>query len=175
MVSRFNRRVTRFSRETEIVQATGEPLTRDEDLISEIDLEAYRHWLGLWRGGQMPGRPDFDPAAVTHLLPYLYLVDVLDGDFRYRLVGSDIASHTIADNTRRLLSEIRTQGSQETLIRLYEQVLATGKPHFQRIRYRTRFGVANWYETVVLPLAGSDGSVKMLLGAAEHFDQTVDL
>lgn len=127
---------------------------------------------------------DLKAEQLESILPYVYLVDVIEGedegsglrarDFRYRLVGTDIVSHTEADNTGRLLSDIAGQGSQSTLIRLYELVVDAGEPAVQRISYRSRRGSRHWYETIVLPMATRPGGrIDRLLGVAEHFFQTV--
>jgi len=112
------------------------------------------------------------------LLPYTFLVDVLDRgtDFRYRLVGTDIVAHTPRDNTGLRLSEIGSQGTQSQLAALYASVAADKAPRFQRIAYRTRVGLRSWYETVVCPMAapGARDTVTRLIGWAEHFHQPID-
>lgn len=111
------------------------------------------------------------------LLPYTFLVDVLDGgaDFRYRLVGTDIVAHTPRDNTGLRLSAIDGQGTQKQLAALFASVAAGRIPRFQRIAYRTRLGLRSWYETVVCPLAEPVGAVDQLIGWAEHFHQPVSV
>ncbi len=47
-------------------------------------------WLD-WRGDRpAPERRDVDPLSLRGLLPHVFLLDVLDDDFRFRLVGEAV-------------------------------------------------------------------------------------
>gem|GEM_PF-422740 len=160
-----------------VLQAVSLPLDDPAALTTEI----CRSGLGYWRalpGSGMPDRGSIDPTEMRALLPYTFLVDVLEGgrDFRYRLIGTNIVAHTPSDNTGRALSELREQGTQKQLAALYAAVAATRAPRCQRIAYRTRLGLRSWYETAVCPLGDgtADGGVERLIGWAEHFHQPVE-
>jgi len=160
-----------------VVQAVSLPVADPESLTSAICRNGLEHWRRLRGERPMPGRDAVDPSAMRALLPYTFLVDVLEpgGDFRYRLVGTDIVAHTPRDNTGLRLSEITDQGTQHQLAALYGSVVGGKTPRFQRIAYRTRLGLRSWYETVVCPLVdpGAPGTVAMLIGWAEHFHQPI--
>lgn len=143
----------------------------DSRLLSGIVSDAMAHWQALRGERAMPARSDLDPAAITPLLPYLYLVDVLGNgaDFRYRLIGTDIVRNTIRDNTGARLSDLRGQGSQARLAQLYADCLASRAPRSQLFPYTRRSGEVAWYETAVAPLSPDGSSITMLLGVAEHF------
>ncbi|MFV3074585.1 PAS domain-containing protein [Niveispirillum fermenti] len=53
--------------------------------------ELVDYWAGK-RGpaGDAPRRHDLDPAEMRPLLPWLMLLDVLEDDYRYRLVGTGL-------------------------------------------------------------------------------------
>lgn len=160
-----------------VVQAVSRVVDGADALTSQICRDGLAYWQGLRGDAPLPWREAIDPAAIRSLLPYTFLVDVVDRgrDFRYRLVGTDIVAHTPHDNTGLLLSEIDAQGTQSQLSALYAAVTADPSPRFQRIAYRTRLGLRSWYETVVCPMSAPDstGTVTTLVGWAEHFHQPI--
>ncbi|MBI1189010.1 MAG: PAS domain-containing protein [Alphaproteobacteria bacterium] len=161
-----------------VVQAVSLPAATPELLSSELCRSGLEHWRSLAATTALPDHRNVDPAAMRALLPYTYLVDVLEGgsDFRYRLIGTNIAAHTPRDNTGSLISQIETQGSQSQLRALYASVVAGRAPRFQRIAYRTRLGMRSWYETIACPMGDgtTESAVTRLIGWAEHFQQPVD-
>lgn len=161
-----------------LVQAVSLPVGDPAVLSSQVCRGGLGHWQALAGDRRLPLREAIDPAGMRALLPYTFLVDVLDGgsDFRYRLVGTDIVAHTPRDNTGFRLSEIGGQGTQRQLAALYESVTSGRTPRFQRIAYRTRRGLRSWYETVVCPVADRTDprTPGMLIGWAEHFHQPID-
>ncbi|CAN0205482.1 MAG: PAS domain-containing protein [Thalassobaculaceae bacterium] len=70
-----------------------------------------------WRGERpLPDRADVDPIDIPDLLPNLILLDVEDDDFRFRLVGEQIASRYGGRLKGRLISEVMSgPGLDETL------------------------------------------------------------
>ncbi len=161
-----------------VAQAVSLPLDDPAALTSEICRNGFDYWNTLAKSGDLPDRGAIDPAEMRPLLPYVFLVDVLAGgsDFQYRLIGTNIVAHTPSDNTGRLLSTLRAQGTQRQLAALYAAVAVNRRARYQRIAYRTRLDLRSWYETVVCPLGdGSrNGPVERLIGWAEHFHQPID-
>lgn len=160
-----------------VVQAVSLPVDAPEALTSQVCRNGLGYWRELQTAGRLPARNAIDPAAIRTLLPYTFMVDVLDrgADFRYRLVGTDIVAHTPRDNTGLLLSGIDAQGTQKQLATLYAAVAAGTAPRYQRIPYRTRLGLRSWYETVVCPMVdhADPDAVVVLIGWAEHFHQPI--
>ena len=164
-----------------LVEESGHLVVGKPALVSPIVTRGYAVWSAACEEGALPLADDLKAEALAGILPYVYLVDVLSKvgpgpeeivEFRYRLVGTDVVSHTEADNTGRRLSEIAGQGSQGTLIRLYALATEAAVPAVQRIAFRTRSGSRHWYETIVMPMAMERGGpVARLLGVAEHFCQ----
>ncbi|MEQ8586431.1 MAG: PAS domain-containing protein [Thalassobaculaceae bacterium] len=167
-----------------IVEQSARVVSDAACLVSPVVARGFDIWSAARSGAGVPPADGLKAEQLQAILPYVYLVDVVGGDgretadgppdFRYRLVGTDVVAHTEADNTGRLLSDIARQGSQATLIRLYELAIEQGQPAVQRIPYRSRRGSRHWYETIVMPMAtGPDGRIDRLLGVAEHFCQSV--
>ena len=70
--------------------------------------ELYDYWRLITPAGRrMPGRQQFDPAAVPKLLPWLRLYDVQRDPmrFRYRLVGTELVRVMGRDPTGKWLDE----------------------------------------------------------------------
>lgn len=68
----------------------------------------YDYWRSVHpASGGLPGRQHIDPAAISELLPWLWMVDVERNPlrFRYRLVGTEQVSVMEADLTGRYLDE----------------------------------------------------------------------
>lgn len=175
MFSRPSRR--QIDAGVELVQRQSVPLEQVDTVVSQIVRRGHAYWRDLRGDRPWPMRRDLDPARIVSLLPFLFMVDVLeDGrDFRYRLLGTDIVGNTVTDNTGKRLSELQFQGSQATLTVLYRDAYLSEEPRLQRIAFTTKAGIRSWYECVVLPLGTPDGpKPEILLGFAEHFIQPVD-
>jgi len=84
----------------------------DIEIIDRPDLRLIDELVVYWdrkRAGRIgPRRADIDPSDITHLLPNVFMVDVINGgaDFRYRLVGTRIIEGLGRDNTGKKLSEL---------------------------------------------------------------------
>ncbi len=136
-------------------------------------------FLGYWNLicglDGLPGRQDMDPIDIPRMLPYVFLVDVLNktNDFRYRLVGTDIVKNTKRDFTGALLSDIQDVGSQNELIQLYRQCVSNKAPVTGKLNFTTRGGVENHYDVAVTPLASDGQTIDMLFGFALHGDDAI--
>src|SRR5258706_14898225 len=67
---------------------------------------AYDHWCRIAAGRPMPQRRDLDPADIPRLLPHVMLVDVDDGRYRYRLIGTANAQEHGMNATGRYVDEV---------------------------------------------------------------------
>lgn len=112
------------------------------------------------------------PEQVPHLLGSLVMLERRPEGFRYRLVGSKIASMHGRDLTGRGLADWPAV-TAATIREQYDLVIDRRLPivsHYHAPAYRDgRFEVVEWkWEKIVLPLAfGPDGPDGVLLCAAE--------
>ncbi len=129
----------------------------------------YEYWLSIRPASGLPGRQHVDPAAMPHLLPHVFLVDVCRGPlrFRYRLVGTEYAHLMGRDLTGRYLDEVHP-GFRGLILRQYVEAAEQRRPGYRKgpVMYarggdRRYLGV----ERVILPLARNGSEVEMLLGA----------
>ncbi len=133
--------------------------------------EFYEYWDAKRGSRAMPSRADMDPIDIPRLLPYVFLVDVLDegADFRYRLVGGGIHTHVGSDLTGRRLSEVVENCSQEDLLDFYREVLHGRAPCRRRLAYTTPTArLTRYYDALVAPLSPDGEGVDMLFGIAVY-------
>jgi hypothetical protein len=125
--------------------------------------------LGYWRAKRgnrlMPSRRDLDPAEVPTLLPNLQLIEIVDGRYRFRLVGSELVRAYGSDYTRQYADEFFEGARARNILEVYEIVKVTRQPAFMRSRYETARGVSLVANRLYLPLSADGCDVNMILGA----------
>jgi hypothetical protein len=136
------------------------------DQPSFQDLVAY--WRAKAAGRGMPATSDIDALELKRHLGSLNLIDCLPGlvDFRYRLIGTNIAAAYGRDSSGKTVRELYAVSDPEYCAFLLEVYRAVAtQPTIARITATLR-PVHREYRTaasLVLPLAGPDGSVVRLL------------
>ncbi len=137
---------------------------------SETLRRVYAYWKSLSRDGAMPRRADFDPVEVPLLLPYIYLVDVIDGgqDFKYRLVGTHITESVGFDFTGQRISEFMKTNESEDRAAAYADCLQSGMPNCSAgnlVDYGRDYML---YERLLCPFSMDGNTVDVILGGL-HF------
>jgi len=146
-----------------VVRAAG-------DVESPVLRALWAYWRDRHAGATPPGRQDIDPIAIPRLLPYVMLLDVLDGppmDFRFRLVGTHVTLIHRADNTGKRVSEAFQGGERETVLRLYRRTAEERAALAYRGRPLRLDGRVLDYEIVHLPLVDRQARVHMILAGLE--------
>lgn len=127
------------------------------------------YWQAIKPGG-LPGHDDIDLMAMNPaLLPYLFIVDVLeDGQrFRWRLIGRHIVRNVGTDDTGLDLDISIAPAMRETIVGHYRQVVRERRPLCHRGEFTGRDQRTYRYERLLLPVLSADGaSVDTVLGAA---------
>ncbi len=125
--------------------------------------------LGYWRAKRgkrfMPARRDIDPVEVPTLLPNLQLIEIVDGRYRFRLVGSELVNAYGSDYTRQYADEFFEGARARNILEVYEIVKVTRQPAFMRSRYETPRGLTLVANRLYLPLSADSLDVNMILGA----------
>jgi hypothetical protein len=148
-------------------------LFTDVELIDRPEVRLIDDLVAYWerkRAGRTgPRRADIDPAEIKIHLPYVFMLDVLDGgaDFRFRLIGTRIVDVLGRNSTGRRVSELFSDepGAPGQLQALFKLVVDRNAPVFARgrifwapeARYR-RFAGAG------LPLSEDGVIVSIILG-----------
>jgi hypothetical protein len=132
--------------------------------------ELVDYWKAVRPAGGLPGRRHLDPAALPHLLPNIWLIDVAREPlrFRMRLLGSRITDYAGEDNTGVWFDERWPDFDPLALVK----VVKLGEPSWWRGQSLLR-PEKNYYELerVRLPLAADGKTVDMILSLTVFFDK----
>lgn len=136
---------------------------------SGVPREVRQYWLDRRGSRDMPMRRDLSPSDIVHLLPNVILVDVLAGPsrYRYRLIGTSIAMWSGGDATGRDMDDPRCGEGSQHFIAMHDEVVRSRAPLLTVGQPALFEGSQMLFDRILLPLAGPDGSVCMILGAAD--------
>ena len=154
----------------ETIGIAGKPLEEIARPTVKLPKALYELWLSKERNGIMPCRDDFSPAEMTPILPYIYMIDVLEGgaDYQMRLFGTALAEIIGKDYTGAKLSELDPEKGWRGAI--YKLAYERAAPMF----YHFDLGDADKphlkTENALLPLRGKDGTFSILLCASQVID-----
>jgi hypothetical protein len=128
-------------------------------------LDLYRYWLSKRGGRTMPARNDIDPADIPTLLPYISIVHKVDGEFRFRLVGSAIARQFGRELTGDIVGSGVSNASESIAVlkAIGERVFATAHPIFATGQHVTKLGASHLVSTLLLPLSDDGRHVNMII------------
>lgn len=128
--------------------------------------EILAYWLKKKGNRFAPSRSDIDPAEITHLLPYVGLVDVLRNPlrFRYRLAGTQIVESYGYELTGHYLDEADLNGHLGAIVTEYTKVAEQGEAVCATWDYTRKDGRHIRYERLALPLSSDGRIVDMLFG-----------
>ncbi|SDG49710.1 PAS domain-containing protein [Thalassobaculum litoreum] len=164
-----------------IRQATGrfrqERLQILDPASAETDLATHARALALlkawhkWRGERpIPERADVDPIDIPALLEHILLLEVEDGDFRFRLVGETIASRYAVRMKGRSICELMGGTSlDETLYehrRCAEDRCAVLITNTEAM---TSLGDIRSYTRLLLPLGGTGRRADHIIGVMQFY------
>lgn len=132
----------------------------------------HRHWIGLPKVGDLPAAAGFDPLDLVPHLGDLFMVRVEEDPaaaepaLRYTLIGTRLVDTLGRDATGQLVRD--TFPADHPVGAVYRRVLA------ERVAVRTH-GRLDWvdkgyrgFESLLLPLAGPDGRIVKIAGAAVY-------
>lgn len=160
----------------------------DELLVSELALspgallamprrirEGFSYWQDLRRGRLMPARRDIDPLDIRALLPNVVLLDVIQQpgderdqgppaglDFRFRLVGTEVAARSARDYTGRHLADIPHMAPGTLFWRHRESVVRSRKPLYSTPSYVGPVKEIRSCHNLLMPLSDDDDRVNMI-------------
>jgi hypothetical protein len=149
----------------------SDPLTLPGEPASPRLRTCHDYWRGLGRADACPAYRDFDVVDVPReLLPFLILLDVLEGgaDFRYRVVGTGVTEAIGRDFTGETVTEYRHRHEPPGVADGYRRVAAEVRPDLYQGTLESVGKEFIAYERLAMPLAGEDGAVAYIL-ACFHF------
>lgn len=131
-------------------------------------LRAY--WDEKRAGRPMPSRGDIRVPDLREHLPWVMLVEVVDGmkDFRYRLVGTLVTQYFLEDGTGKTVKEAFASQGEPTVKAVEAMFRKTAR---DRMPMRAH-GHAGWiaadfeaFDAIYLPLSDDGETVNMILHA----------
>ena len=131
--------------------------------------ELHRYWLSKHCDGRPPARIDLDPLIeITALVSNLVLLDLENGNYRYRLVGAEVAKRAGMDMTGQMIGlSITEPGLRDQWRIALDTVARDQKP--QLFLSHMPAGVTARYVTLMLPLVDRSGETEKIL-AGIFFD-----
>ncbi|MDR3528210.1 MAG: PAS domain-containing protein [Rhizomicrobium sp.] len=124
---------------------------------------AARYCSELAANHEIPNRQDFRPNKVRSILGYLFLLDVLPGDYRFSLCGVHVSVLYGVNPTGTRLSEFSDRDMSGRLTKTYDEVVAARS--FQYVR-----GQCSWpdhsvqIERLLVPMTGPSGQLDAIFG-----------
>jgi hypothetical protein len=126
-------------------------------------LDLYGYWLAKRAKRAMPARSDLHLHDIPALVPYLTIVDQINGQFRYRLVGTAAVQQLGHDLTGSFVgSYVNTPHSAAALRAIYERVFTSAHPIFATGEYNTKWGALLNISQLILPLSDDGTNVNMV-------------
>lgn len=145
--------------------AAAQPWRADRRLSRLLDIWKQR----CGPGGLLPSRPAIDPITLgPELLPCVALVEAVDSAtrFRFRLVGSQLATNAGADLTGRYVDEVNpNRGYAVYISDLYTKAIQARKSIYSETRYRSAAGRVGLTRRLICPLASDGQSIDMFVAA----------
>lgn len=141
----------------------------DKKTVSSNLLRFAKYCDGLAGGAELPHRDAFAIGDVHWLFGFIVTADVLeDGrDYRYATAGDfwKVAMNFDLSNTR--LSELEACGRLTNVRPNYDAARQARAPRYRTARLTWPDRKFIRYERLVVPFAGDDGAVSMLVVAAQ--------
>ncbi len=136
----------------------------DPATIANVRLRRlYDYWDAKRGNRPMPARADIDPVELAWGLGDISLIDVLpDGDFQWRVDGSNLVAFFGCDMSGRKLSTYPYRGYLEQMRENFRMPVERREPVFQTRKFED--GEHRWnYDTVFLPLSADGRKVDMVM------------
>jgi hypothetical protein len=132
-------------------------------------LQALHDYFASKRSaGALPRYADFDMAEVPAVLPHLVLLEPVGKgeDFRYLYTGAALFAAVGVDSTGRTVRECLAPGAYlDYLLGIMREALTERRPLFSESSFRGSSLSSRWTSRLVVPTAGPDGGVRMLVVA----------
>lgn len=126
-------------------------------------MRLYAYWDEKRGDRPMPARADIDPADIGPLLSYITLMDIVDGRYRYRVMGSRAVEDLGHDYTGTFVGAHSGRAYATALIELVERVCTSRQPLFVSGRYKVKERVGRLTSRLFLPLSADGETVNMVL------------
>ncbi|MBI1245136.1 MAG: PAS domain-containing protein [Alphaproteobacteria bacterium] len=147
------------------------PVRREDEIASPHGRRFFRYWQDLCGEGEIPPRHAFDPVDVPWILGDLTLIEVMPGDYLFRVDGTRAVEFFANEMTGKLLSQYPFAERVGHMRMTYDTIVAGRGPHvwFRDARIRGK----RWrFEQLIVPFSDDGESVTHL---AVTLDTSPDL
>ena len=129
-------------------------------------LALYSYWESKRGDRSMPARADIDPAEIPSLLSIILLMDTSTaGEYRYRLVGTEIVRWLGRDITGQTFPEALPSGAYGDYITgLVSDTVTSGRPLYSEGAFMIEGRIDRQVRRLALPLSADGSTVDMILG-----------
>lgn len=141
------------------------------DITQPVLRPVLEYWEQKRGGRKLPGRGDIDPEELKPYLRHLFLIEVLGGgQFRYRLVGSEITERYGRNSTGKTVRETyaATPVIADWLGDMLGAVTTTAHPVLASGPLTAINKAHVFSESLHLPLGDGGERVTMIFGAARY-------
>ncbi len=139
-------------------------------------LALYRYWEDKRGDRAMPARAEIDPTEIPSLLPIVLLVDIsAAGEYRYRLVGTELVRWLGRDITGQTFSEALPSGPYgDYIVGLVNDTVTSGRPLYAEGVFMIEGRIDRQVRRLTLPLSADGSTVDMILGGQTVVASTDD-
>jgi hypothetical protein len=141
-----------------------------EAITSDKLADVHKLWKQMAGTQFAPKRADISPAKLRALLPWTWIVDVIDGggDFRFRIAGERVVEYLGGRHAGKLLSNLRGPKFFELMHSLFSYAVINRRPVLHgplqsSLANREHFEA----EVLILPLSDDGVNVTALCGGFE--------
>jgi len=130
-------------------------------------LECFDFWRGCHEGDRAPLKARIDPVQMpVKILPNLFMYEVIEGRYRCRLAGTEIATVFNDDPTGRYLDELVSPGAVAGRTRLYNGVVRSGLPVVYGGKLAPASGSPSWisFRRLLLPVSTTGARIDIVFG-----------
>ena len=126
-------------------------------------LDFYSYWLSKRNRRIIPARRDLDPVELATLLPFLFIIDKAAGEFRYRLMGTDMVQDLGRDLTGKPFNACVGNAPEAIAATqaVNEHIFANAQPVFAMAHHATGHGTIQNTSVLLLPLSDDGRHVNM--------------
>jgi hypothetical protein len=125
----------------------------------------YQYWIAKRGRRTMPSRADIDPIDLGSLLGNLFLfdVDAMSNEFRFRLAGSNMVETVGVELTGRGLADVGPRYGLKPLLDQCHSVVVSRQPSYLSVLYSAPARRVICRQ-LLLPLSTNENRVEIILG-----------
>jgi len=143
------------------------PLGSPDEISSPRLGTFHKLWASKRQDNALPPKSAFDPLEAPRLYPWIVIAERIEGDYRYRLVGTRVVDAYGFDFTGRLLSGFGPEPIVQETRAVYDMALDQGVCVVNRGNFGRRGRAYVRFEFLHCPVADRDGVPRFVYVAGD--------